>query len=223
MESEENLLLRQSRLEAKLPDDKPYNPLEKISIAESIQKALLDRAPVPMAELKPFEGAGIYAIYYVGPLAMYSLLVKASRKSDHGIPIYVGKAVPKGGRRGGDLNAPPGKVLYQRLKEHAESIAQTNLRLEDFLCRHLTVDDVFIALGEALLIQTYSPIWNRTLDGFGNHDPGGRRANQFRSPWDVVHPGRPWAEKLGQNPKSAEELKASVENALAISLGSKGR
>jgi hypothetical protein len=49
----------------------------------------------------------------------------------------------------------------------------------------------------------FSPLWNRKIDGFGNHDPGSGRYNQQRSPWDVIHPGRPWAAKL--QPPSASE------------------
>lgn len=101
--------------------------------------------------------------------------------------------------------------MYLRLMEHAESIEQAgNLNIADFACRYLVVDDIWIPLGESLLIEKLSPLWNRTLDGFGNHDPGGRRAAQYRSPWDVVHAGRPWVEKLAKHPKTADELVAQV-------------
>lgn len=49
---------------------------------------------------------------------------------------------------------------------------------------------------EAELIRRYMPMWNSAIDGFGNHDPGGGRYNQAKSDWDVLHPGRPWAERL---------------------------
>ena len=53
---------------------------------------------------------------------------------------------------------------------------------------------------EAALIRHYKPIWNTKIDGFGNHDPGSGRYNQAKSEWDIIHPGRPWAEKcLGQS------------------------
>jgi len=73
-------------------------------------------------------------------------------------------------------------VLFQRLREHARSIEQVerhaektgqpNLRLSDFRCRYLVADDIWVPLGEALLIGHYQPIWNQVLQGFGNHDPG---------------------------------------------------
>ena len=48
---------------------------------------------------------------------------------------------------------------------------------------------------EASLIRYYRPIWNVKIDGFGNHDPGSGRYNQAKSEWDIIHPGRKWAEK----------------------------
>jgi hypothetical protein len=48
------------------------------------------------------------------------------------------------------------------------------------------------------------------IDGFGNKDPGKRRKDQYRSPWDVIHPGRKFAEKLGLNPWNQEEIVADL-------------
>lgn len=49
-------------------------------------------------------------------------------------PIYVGKAVPAGARRGGMvLENYKGKALFKRLNEHAKSIEQaSNLDVRDF-------------------------------------------------------------------------------------------
>lgn len=81
----------------------------------------------------------------------------------------------------------------------------------DFYCRYLVVDDIWIPLGESLLIDMFSPLWNMLVDGFGNHDPGKGRYNQQRSVWDMIHPGRPWAEKLQPNKKSSEEIIHQVQ------------
>jgi len=80
------------------------------------------------------------------------------------------------------------------------------------------VEDIWIPLGENLLIAMFHPVWNRVLDGFGNHDPGERRKNQRRSPWDVLHPGRPWANKLGSNPRTPTELGKAIEEFLKSQL-----
>jgi hypothetical protein len=125
--------------------------------------------------------------------------------------IYVGKAVPAGARKGGfGLGANPGKVLFRRLNEHAESIRSTkNLKLDDFHCRYLVTDDIWIPLAEAMLIDLFKPVWNKLIDGFGNHDPGKGRYEQQRAPWDTLHPGRAWAEKVKPG-KDKKQLLALV-------------
>lgn len=160
-----------------------------MNLAGSIEREVLSRPCVPLPP-PPFEGAGSYAIYYSGDFPAYAPI--SSPECER--PIYVGKAVPPGGRRGGFLIAPPGRVLSRRLHEHAESIQQAeNLDLRDFQCRYLVVEDIWIPLGEALLISHFQPVWNRVVDGFGKHPSGaGRRAGR-RSSWDELHPGRPWA------------------------------
>ncbi len=58
------------------------------------------------------------------------------------------------------------------------------------------------------------PIWNTLIDGFGNHDPGQGRRNQAKSRWDVLHPGRAWADNLRNNDSSADEIVSLLESAL---------
>ncbi|OHB59012.1 MAG: restriction endonuclease [Planctomycetes bacterium GWF2_50_10] len=200
------------------PEKTPvYNPLAKSNLGASVAKALLDN---PVSKLPPdagFMGAGIYAIYYTGDYPLYKSISDKNKSDKFCQPIYVGKAVPAGARKGGfGLDLPAGNVLYRRLCEHAESIqqAKTSIELSDFWCRYVVVDDIWIPLGESLLIEMFSPVWNRVLDGFGNHDPGSGRHNQQNSPWDVLHPGRPWAIKLKPNARSSEDIKRVVEEFL---------
>ncbi|MBE7543429.1 MAG: Eco29kI family restriction endonuclease [Bryobacteraceae bacterium] len=190
----------------------PYNPLDKRNLGTSVADALLAKPLGPLPPGDSFIGAGVYAIYYRGEHPLYrpiSLPLHTARQ----VPIYVGKAVPSGARKGGfSLDSAPGPVLFRRLVEHAESIEQAgNLAIEDFQCRYLVVDDIWIPLGESLLIQMFAPVWNRLIEGFGNHDPGkGRHQGQTPS-WDVLHPGRSWAGRLQPSKKSASELAAAVE------------
>ena len=67
---------------------------------------------------------------------------------------------------------------------------------------------------ESTLIRKHHPLWNSIVDGFGNHDPGRGRYNQARSEWDVLHPGRPWADRLMGEPPSLEEVIEKVKASL---------
>ena len=97
--------------------------------------------------------------------------------------------------------------LSKRLRDHAKSVTQaTNLAEADFYCRYLAVEDIWIPLGESLLIAKFAPVWNTTVTGFGNHNPGSGRRNGAKPRWDQLHPGRPWAVHLEDQPVSAEEL-----------------
>jgi hypothetical protein len=146
-----------------------------------------------------FHGTGVYAIYYIGRSEYYTEISELNRL-EFRQPIYVGKAVPSGWRQGKD--SKPGVItfeLYRRLNEHSRSISQVdNLNLADFACRFMILEDSanhLISTVEAALIRNYKPIWNTQIDGFGNHDPGSGRYNQAKSDWDIMHPGRPWADK----------------------------
>lgn len=183
----------------------PYNPLEKLNLARSIETELLERAAAPFSDVRSIQGAGVYAIYYHGDFPAYAPL-KLPDDGGKLTPIYVGKAVPEGSRKGGlGLDAAVGRALANRLRDHAGSISEaSNLALSDFSVRHLVVDDIWIPLGENVLIETYRPLWNVVIDGFGNKNPGVRRKTQQRSPWDVIHPGRKIAEPLAANPFSSD-------------------
>ena len=183
-----------------MPTEQPYNPLDKGNLAANVADTLLQREPVALPPPR-VRGAGIYAIYYTGKFKPYKVIAEANRQDDGSRPVYVGKAVPAGARKGSlRPRNISGHALANRLKQHAVSIDQANnLNLSDFSCRYLVVDEIWIPLGESLLIERFAPIWNTRVDGFGNHDPGRGRRNQARSHWDVLHPGRPWATKLTAN------------------------
>jgi hypothetical protein len=200
-----------------LPKEPVYNPLSKRNLAESIVQAMLRRKPVPLPPSHQFIGAGIYAIYYTGDFEAYWAIAQQNREGRFERPIYVGKGIPEGGRQGGfGQEMQQTTRLYGRLSEHARSISQaSNLNLEDFACRYLAVDDIWIPLAENMLIEKFRPLWNVRVDGFGNHPPGSGRANQKRSAWDTLHPGRSWAIRLPPYPRSVSELTEDVTEYLA--------
>jgi hypothetical protein len=194
----------------------PFNPLDKKNLGASVAEAMLRGKSHALDDLPRFIGAGIYAIYYAGAHPAYTLLSQVNRSGDK-VPIYVGKAVPPGARMGARLDATTTtRALFNRLSEHADSIRSTaDLNVSDFRCKYLVVDDIWIPLGESLLIAKFSPVWNSAIDGFGNHDPGAGRYQGMMPRWDVLHPGRPWAAKCQPRQESTAQLRMTVETYLA--------
>lgn len=186
----------------------PFNPLDKKNLGASVAEAMLEQPAQKLGDLRPFYGIGIYAVYYTGDFDAYAPLAARNKGGRFSAPIYVGKAVPSGARKGGGVgDATNSRALYNRLKEHVESIVSaSNLDIDDFYCRYLVVDDIWIPLGESLLIAKFTPIWNQLIDGFGNHDPGSGRYKGQRPRWDVLHPGRAWAAKCAAREENEKEI-----------------
>lgn len=184
-----------------------FNPLDKQNLGASVAEALLTKEVHPLASVPAFEGAGIYAIYYTGDFEPYQQCARMNRDDRFALPIYVGKAVPPGARMGLTNAASAGPALHKRLKEHLDSVkAAENLDVADFYCRFLVVDDIWIPLGESLVITRFTPLWNSLIDGFGNHNPGKGRHAGMRPRWDVLHPGRTWAASLAERPETQEQI-----------------
>ncbi len=174
---------------------KEYNPLDYENLTKNCVEELMRRGPYPLEFDEPFEGAGVYALFYVGSLPEYRLI----KSTDATWPIYVGKAVPPGARKGGQKGGgkQTSRALVHRLREHRDSIeAAGNLSPDDFLCRFLVVTPLWITMAERFLIENFQPVWNVCIEGFGNHPPGKGRSQTDRSLWDILHPGREWANKL---------------------------
>ena len=196
------------------PDDtQPYNPLDTKNLGIAVAKALLEKKARPLGALPRFRGAGIYVLYYHGLFKAYAPVAKANGDGqDPHWPIYIGKAIPPGGRRGAfSLAATDTTALHDRLGEHRDSVHQaSNLAIEDFTCRVLVVADLWIPLAEQLLIAHFAPVWNRLVDGFGNHNPGGGRVNGKIPRWDLLHPGRPWAARLQPRGETVADIEREV-------------
>jgi hypothetical protein len=189
------------------------------AFTELIKDAVRFFNGTPVHELPPleaFSGTGVYAIYCTtttGPYRKYGELNRLA----YNHPIYIGKAVPKGWRQSrtsGDASSTSSE-LHSRLREHSRSVSSaSDLKLNDFKCRFVIFEgDASDMIGtlEAALIKLHQPLWNTTLDGFGNHDPGKGRYQQARSDWDVIHPGRAWADKCQGTANDREAILKRIE------------
>ena len=181
-----------------------YDPLSVDELGRNAARALMEYSAVTLPPSEAFGGAGVYTLHYIGTFPAYNGLGEDT-------PIYVGKADPPGRRQGRARVISNISSLYQRLLRHTDSIESAyNLDLDDFRCRWLVLDPIWIGLTEQVLIAEYRPIWNVVVDGFGNNPPGANRQNQRRSQWDTLHPGREWANHLQDRGETAADVLTAI-------------
>lgn len=195
----------------------PFNPLEKRVLGASIAEVLLTTPVYPLSTSFPLRGPGVYAIYYTGAgFEPYAPLAKQNSNGKFVWPIYVGQALPSGGRRGIET-AEDDPALRNRINKHRLSIgaATTDFSVKDFHFRALVMDDAFIRLAETSLLALYKPIWNNYVDGFGNNAPGGGREASKRSRWDTLHGGRIQAVVHADRHETRDQLMAEITQELA--------
>lgn len=204
--------------------DRSKHIYTSLAFAELVKDAVRFFNGTPVHALPPpesFEGTGVYAIYYTGCFDPYQQYAAVNRLA-YNVPIYVGKAVPKGWRQArlSDDVLNQSRELHNRLREHARSISATdNLVLDDFKCRFVIVEGEasdMIGTLEAALIKLHKPLWNTVVDGFGNHDPGKGRYEQAKSDWDVMHVGRAWADKCKGHCATPDEISMRIAKHLQI-------
>lgn len=201
-----------------------FDPSDPKTVGRMVSLALLAQPRVPLGSVRAAYGSGVYAIYYSGDHPLYR------RISGTETPIYVGKADPTNGDA--STSREQGPRLTGRLIEHAGTIATAErhaaendlpaglapIRLEDFGCRRLVCATNAQLVAERHLIRMFSPIWNsdtKACWGMSKHGDAATTRRNKRSPWDVVHPGRPWAlsDALVDN-ASAGEIAARIEAVL---------
>jgi Eco29kI restriction endonuclease len=167
-----------------------FDPSNPKIVGRFISLALVAQPRHPLGKISRFYGSGVYAIYYNGPFKGYAPI------SGTETPIYVGQAAPAVSNARTPMEQ--GDRLCRRLDDHRKNIgrADTTLDIEQFQYRSLVVQSGWEAAAEDYLIHLFRPIWNSEtgiLYGLGKHgDSADTRANK-RSPWDTLHPGRPWA------------------------------
>src|SRR5262249_23606465 len=122
-----------------MPDDLSQHIFRSPKFKSVVRDAIDFFAQTPVHSVPPphrFKRTGVYPLYYSGNFRPYAK-ISALNQSDFTLPIYVGKAVPKGRRTARSIDSD-GSELNGRLREHARSIkAATNLEIEHFQCRFM--------------------------------------------------------------------------------------
>jgi hypothetical protein len=186
-----------------------FDPANPKVVGRFIALALVAQQRYPLNEATRFYGSGIYAIYYKGKYPLYAPI------SGSETPIYVGQAAPA--INNARTPQEQGDRLSRRLGDHRKNIglAKSTLNLDDFEYRSLVIQSGWETAAEDYLIHLFHPIWNSETNiiyGLGKHgDDSKTRANK-RSPWDTLHPGRPWAiAKNIPDAKNVENIKKDTK------------
>ncbi len=190
-----------------------FDPADPHVVGKLIGETLLQQERVPLNRVERFLGSGVYAIYYLGPFDVYSPVAQTDT------PVYVGKADPAD--RYAKTPVQQGDRLSGRLGDHLKSITNAdNLEVDDFDCRFLVVKTAWESTAEDYLISHFRPVWNsetKVCFGFGKHGDSAQTRKNTRSPWDTLHPGRPWAMRDGNvpNPRGVEGVKKDIADHFA--------
>lgn len=143
----------------------------------------------PLLAEVSLEGPCVYLLRYMGRHGLYRTV------SAGGPVVYVGST----------------RTARRRLSDHRRSLEwAADLSPADFLVG--LVPTASVEMGryvEARLIHQLDPPWNRSdWAGFGSKPQGkARQGGQHSSPWDRLHPGRPWAAR--KRPSPAERSRRS--------------
>lgn len=196
---------------------RPYAPFgigdeRKQELLIDLAGQLLQRGPfslVDLVEQFPFDGDGVYTLYYHGDLPIYGP-VKSLGST---YPIYVGKSA-RPGRRQGNVASGSTNLYHRLVHDHCKSLNQVGLGLEDFSFRFLLTPTLWVDLVEEGLIDLLQPLWNVVLTGFGaRYYSNDQRRNplDYASAWDTLHPGRMGA---GVNPRPGLDVPQLVDDGL---------
>lgn len=215
------LELARSQSDPILTPQTSFDPSDPKTVGRMVSIALLAQPMIPLKDVKPAYGSGVYAIYYRGEHPLYKKISKTET------PIYVGKADPDSGDA--STVREQGTRLTARLLEHAGTIKTAEgyaahltsplfpIRLDEFWCRRLVCATNAQLVAEKHLIGTFRPLWNMETQacwGMSKHgDSAKTRANK-RSPWDVAHPGRPWALESKESALTLEQIETRINETL---------
>lgn len=195
-----------------------FDPTAPKTAGRLVAIALLSQQRLPLEKVGQMYGSGCYALYYTGEHPAYRLI------SGTETPIYVGKADPLNNEA--ETPQEQGARLTGRLCDHrrmimkAEKWATENpsrenhpIKINEFEYRRIVVASNAQLVAEQYLIAFFKPIWNKECKvcwGISKHGDAASTRGNSRSPWDVLHPGRAWAQD--------DSLKNSKEREVILEL-----
>ena len=135
------------------------------AFAELCKDAVRAFNGTPVCELPPprFTGSGVYAIYCTAKKGIYERYGNKVNRMGYNVPIYVGKAVPKG-CSDYRLNT---FSCHEQLGFWYERIKRSlGLSTDDFLCRFHSMErdcTKYIDGVYHVILKFYHPVWNRVF------------------------------------------------------------
>ena len=132
------------------------------AFAELCKDAVRAFNGTPVCELPPprFAGSGVYAIYCTAKKGIYERYGNKVNRMGYNVPIYVGKAVPKGGS-GNGLNTLP---CHEQLGFWHERIKRSlGFATVDFLWRFHRMEGDYTRYIDGvyrMMLKIYHPVWN---------------------------------------------------------------
>ena len=187
------------RIDPVMDPESSFEPGNPDTVGRLVVIALLAQDRIPLSEIRPTYGSGVYALYYVGDHPAYAEIAHTET------PIYVGKADPDEPRAA--TPREQGVRLFGRLADHRDAIREVEvfghenglaepLKVADFECRRLVCATNAQLVAERRLIDIFRPAWNaetKICFGLSKHGDNAQIRRNKKSPWDVIHPGRGWA------------------------------
>ena len=136
------------------------------AFAELCKDAIRAFNGTPVCELPPprFAGSGVYALYCTARKGIYERYGNKVNRMGYNVPIYVGKAVPKGDADGEAMSFDMLSCQEQLEFWHKKIKAAVGLSVGDFRCRVSSMDGLDVEyIGEVhrMMFETYHPVWNR--------------------------------------------------------------
>ena len=155
------------------------------AFAELCKDAVRAFNGTPVCGMPPprFTGSGVYAIYCTAKRGIYERYGNKVNRMGYNVPIYVGKAVPKGWREENPEAFCSLPIKNQILFWQGEIEKTIGVSANDFHCRISQIDEQSLTLIDGMydtLIDAFHPVWNAVFCSCINK-------NDVALRWKMIH------------------------------------